>query len=233
MSKISLGTVLDKRTAKHTELESIFGAILTGVNTNKISEEQIRDGSVMRRHTKKPPVIYIRKKVVGTPIFVGSLNKTASWNWTTAVLTHDPTLGSSDGAPLAIVRAKYVSHQWQANSYEIGIGYSTDGSTYTLFPGSNRYLGFRNSYDKPLYTSKVADPNTGSAASYWPPAVYGHSEAETDVALVNVAGGPIVNNIVKLALGIRINHSSGAGNGTHNEHELDVAEIYLVGKDAS
>lgn len=233
MSKLSLGSVLDKRNAKHTELESIFGEILNGVNTDKISADQIRDGSVKRRHTKKPPVIYIRKKVVGPPIFVGSMNKLASWNWTTCVIEHDPSLGSSDGAPLAIVRAKYISHDWEVDSYEIGIGYSTDGTTYTLFPGSERPFSYRNAHDEPLYTAKVAHPIDGIAGTYWPPAVYGHSEVVTDVALVNVGGGPIVNNIVKLALGIRINHSSGAGNGTMDEHELDVAEIYLVGKDAS
>jgi len=232
MSKVSFSGKVGPREIVQSEMQLIFSDILSSVNTDKITPDQVRLNAVRRRHMVKPPDIYIRKRVVGTLIFNPAIDKGGTnWTWSTAVIAHDPSLGSMNG-PVAVVRASYISHEFEVGSYEIGIGYSTDGgSSYTYFPGTAKTLGYRNAFIEPLWDARVAHPITGVATTYWPNSMYGQAEVQTDVALMDVSGGPSVHNITHLCLGIRCNHSSGAGNGTKNEHALDVAEIYMTARD--
>ena len=232
MSKISFTTSLDKLVAEQADIEQIFADIAAGVNSDKFTPDQTRIGAIRRRHMVKPPDIYIRDMVVGTLIFNGAIDLGGtSWTWSTAVIAHNPSLGSMDG-PVAVVRASYISHEWEVGSYEIGIGYSTDGgTTYTYFPGTAKTLGYRNAFAEPLWTARIPHPITGVVTSYYANSFYGQHECQTDVALLDTPGGPTVHDITHLCLGVRANHPDGAGNASKNEHALDVAEIYMIARD--
>lgn len=224
-----------------SEVDARYADLLTAANTNKFDTEQFRRASVRYRHLREPPEIFLWKEAgygTGTNIFTGALDKAGvNINWTGAVLAHEfgassAHNGAVSGKPVGHIHASYRSHNWEAGSYEIVLGYSTNnGASYTPFDYSHRFLGYTQADPSPRWSAKTAHPMTNVAATWWSRTMYGKREAHTCYGLMNINSVDPAS-IDHYAVGIRVNEPTDSnGNGSKDVHELDVCRIWLVGRD--
>lgn len=223
-----------------SNLDTRFTDLSNAANVKKFDTEQFRRASVRYRHLREPPEIFLWKQAKGTAIFSGALDKGGvNINWTGAVVAHQfdsPSApnGAVSGKPVGHIHASYVSHNWEAGSYEILIGYSTDGGvTYTAYDYSYRFLGYTQADPQPRWSAKTTHPMTNVAGVWWSKTMYGKREAHTQIGVMNINGvNPTL--VTHWAVGIRVNEPTDSNaNGTKDVHELDVCRIWLVGRDSS
>ena len=244
MARFYYTTVLGENKVSNTEINSKFANIGTAVNSTKFSNEQFKISSGRYRHLKEPGSVMLYKKAEGTEIGGGSAtlatkNGTA-WNVLSGlVLTVQPTNNNLNGGPVGYICCEYESVKFTPHDYELAIGYSVNGSTYSEFRGSSRWFGKLNTHDPtpgtssavgttPLWTAKVQDPfNASSSVTYRPKSSYAYKPLFTAAPIG--AGTPNASSIVKFAPMIRAGLVSGGA--SYNIHMWDVCKIWLVLED--
>lgn len=244
MPKMYYTGTLDVDSIIESELDGRFDDLADAVNVKKFDVGQMRYASVRYRHLREPLALFLWKEAIGTAIFSGTLDKGGTnINWTGAILQHQFSIesannGFDDARPLGHLHASYRSHDWEAGAYEIVLGYSTDGVTYTAYPNTHRFLGYTQALpsgvgiSSPLWSNKTTHPMTGALANWWSYTMYGKREASVCIGLMT-KNGIDIRTITHWRVGIRVNSSLSNGNGTKDVHSLDVCRIWMSGRDST
>ena len=248
MARFYYTTVLGEKKVSNTEINAKFANLTTAVNTTKFSNEQFAISSGRYRHMKEPGSIFLYVKEEGAAIGGGSVTLStkdgSAWNVLSGmVLTCQTTNDNLNGGPVGYICCEYESVHFAPHDYELAIGYSTNGSTYTLLKGTDRWFGRHNTHDaaagtastagaNTLWTALVQDPFiTGAGATYRPKSSYAHRPLFTCAPLWgnSTFGLPNPSSTVKYAVMIRAGRETEGA--SKNIHFWDRCKIWLVVED--
>ena len=176
-----------------SEINSMFTAIGTEINTTKLTPKSFDSGAVQYQHLSVPPNYALSKKAVYPDLSVGAALFGGFAPIQFTEILFDPGVHSAGGYPTVLVNGiiYYSDISYTINLPTMAaVGYSTDnGVTWTVAPGSSRPFGFSCGQVRRVFdTGSMSHYMTG-APGYRPVnMVY-----DRGVELVAAFGGDIQN----------------------------------------
>ena len=176
---VVLTALPDRKLVVKAELQALFDALGTQVNTTLLSPDVVDPNALEYRHLAYPPKIglMIDKK----PLTIDSSVAYGGWYVTDAQLRHASTHSSAPNGPVnnqGVVHVRALVGMAGAHSAtyptvptQACIGYSTDnGATWVALPtATSRDLGYGSGACVPMYATRSMTHYMTGAAGYVPP----------------------------------------------------------------
>lgn len=235
MAEFFYTQALDEQQLVRSNLQSMFTNLSAKVTAN-FDLEQFKRNAVRYKHLRVPFRIYLEDEAIGAALHGGLTKDGTTWNWTNARVKHQQSVANAPnvaeaGHPVVCVHGSLISHEWQIGSYEIGLGYSTNGgSSFTYWPNSNAFLGETRAHEYPLWTGVGTTHYHTGAGGYFPGSMFAKREAHTLIGAMTF-GAIDITAITDWALGIRVNYVTGATGAADDLHALDRGRIRLIARD--